>query len=363
MAERTSPPRAVALVVLACGALAASCDGAPGGEVGGDPESAVAPPARVGRFGTLRDFVLFERRLDRGVAKALFVDRFEVTRADWREFAATPEGAAVRAETATLGGDPVWPVGLVSLRQARAFAAWRYARLPQRDEWHAVIGWYYFPWGDKPIATRANTADLGLAAPTPVGAFESGRRSPSVVGQPYDLVGNVSEWTETVPLDWCAEKSDGEVSVPLLPSLDYQSGLEVARRTRAVAVWQVLPGVVPALTAVAPRSDTVPRLVVGADFQSFMWPDDKQPPLPDERVLAGVRRERTGIRLVAAPDELLRALATVDVEPTTADYQRLTRFVRRRGHRAALRRALDGLEPGALGDGPVARWLLQQLRP
>ncbi|MCR9248299.1 MAG: SUMF1/EgtB/PvdO family nonheme iron enzyme [bacterium] len=353
------PERRFVSLVVACGVATAIFGGCRDASSSGQSTDATATPPRAGRYGTLRDFVLFELDRPDGSLRSLFVDRFEVTRGDWREFAATDSGRAVQAEHAATFGDAALPVGLVSLRQAREFAVWRFGRLPRAEEWHASArGRYNFPWGAKADATRANTAELGLFAPTPVGTFESGRRALGH-GQPYDFVGNVSEWTETVPVDWCM--SDDRTASSL--SLEYSVGHRLAVASPALAVWQPLPGLLPALTAVVPQSAAVPRVVVGADFQSPMLRIKTQVYLPDEHVLGGDRRDRTGIRIVAEPAELVAALCAVEVAPTAIELEQLVRFVRRRGHRAALARAFRELPAERRGMGPVGSWLQQQLGP
>ncbi|MCA8949200.1 MAG: SUMF1/EgtB/PvdO family nonheme iron enzyme [Planctomycetes bacterium] len=368
-----APRAAVALLAFAAGAFT----GCGGGPTDGDEAGS---PRRAGRFGSLRDFVLFEWIDPFGRERRLFVDRFEVTVSDWADFVADPAGDAVDASSAARLGEDALPVGLINLRQARAFAAWRFARLPRRAEWFVAAqgpgGRNNFPWGPLVDATRANTAELGLLERTLVGTFESGRRG---VGQPYDLVGNVSEWTETVPVSWCVGDEPGSSS-----SLDFalarpaalaDRGLSLqfalARRAaladRALAVWQPLPGLLPAFAAVEQHTDAVPREVVGANFQSPMRDPDTNALLPTELVLAGDRRLRTGARLVTTPTELLAALLQSDAEPTALDYRQLERFVRRRGHLDVLRTALRELDSRAAAasaaDTDLSRWLRRQLQP
>ena len=168
-------------------------------DAGKEPAEALQ---RAGRYGSLRDLVLFAST-DPVDAEALFVDRFEVTRGDWKEFAVSEAGRAAGAPTVLSGGDPDLPIGGIDLTLARAFAAWRFLRLPRREEWlvaAAVDGRSRYPWGGRDDPLRTNSAELGLGRATPVGTFESGRRGGG--DQPYDLVGNVSEWTESVPVAW-----------------------------------------------------------------------------------------------------------------------------------------------------------------
>lgn len=295
----------------------------------------LAAPLRAGRFGSLRDFVLValpgsgpSNPAAPNPARFVFIDRFEVTRGDWLRFAAAAEGQAVDAAAAACGGDPALPVSRLDLRQARAFAQWRFARLPSAGEWAAAVGdgRTRFPWGNRIDPARANTGELGILEPLPVGTFESGRRG---LGWPYDLIGNASEWTESVPLGWFAERwptGDGAGEVPGIDA-------ELARRrvvaAPALAVWQSLPGVLPALWTVCAGGDEVPREVVGGDFQSPMTEQS-------ELVLAGDRRLRLGLRLAVAPHELLHQLVEHSGDVAAEDLELVRRFLARPGHREVL---------------------------
>jgi hypothetical protein len=345
-ARRARGAAAAAGVALA---LAAACS-----ENGAPPASV---PGREGRFGSLRDLVLFDRP-GLSAAHALFVDRFEVTRADWEAFAATPEGRAAGADEVPTIGEPTLPVASVDLRQARAFARWRFLRLPRSDEWWFVAvgeGNSLFPWGNREDATRANTGELGLGQPTPVGTFESGRRA---ADQPYDLVGNVSEWTETVSPRWW----DGGSGVRGAAA-DAVAGMPRCRRAvlanPMLALWQGPGGTVPLGWLALAGGAQVPRDVVGSDFQSPMSAATLVEP-----VLAGDRRARTGLRLYATAAELLLALTHDAAAPAPADVVQLRRFVQRRGHRAVLAQAwaelvLEKTRP--LGGGPLAAILRDEL--
>ncbi|MBL8730682.1 MAG: SUMF1/EgtB/PvdO family nonheme iron enzyme [Planctomycetes bacterium] len=323
--------------LLVAFALLASC-GPPAA-----PAIAGTPP-RAGRFGSLRDFVL----IDRGRGAPLFVDRFEVTRGDWAEFAATAAGREVGAEQAIADGNPALPVGYVDLRQARAFARWRFARLPRQDEWAAAIGdgRHQFPWGSKEDPTRANTGELGLGEPVPVGTFEAGRRAGG--NQPYDLIGNVSEWTESVSFGWTANQLD--------PVASCMVGRDRLLRTPAFAVWGWPGGLVPLVLAAAAGGERVPRDAVGSDFLSPMA-------VTVEPVLAGDRRLRLGLRVYSTPGELLAALLATDVKPRAEDLDQLRRFVRRDQHRAALAAAWPTVAKPAPAEAPLYRLLHDELAP
>jgi hypothetical protein len=308
---------------------------------------------RSGRFGSLRDLVLFATA-DPIDGDVLFVDRFEVTRGDWSEFAASPAGRAVGATRAVVGGDPSLPIGGVDLSQARAFASWRFLRLPRREEWlvaAATDGRSRFPWGGREDPLKTNTSELGLGGPTPVGTFESGRRSGG--DQPYDLVGNVSEWTESVAPLWWRQTSD-VVSGPVRMRRDLL-------RTPALAVFALPGGVFPPTWLVAAGAGAVPRIVVGSDFQT---PMDQQV----QQVPAGDLRARTGLRVCSSARELLAALLAFDEPLDGRDDVQVRRFVRRGRHREALLAAwrvgppaVDGTSPAGGAATPMLRLLQQEL--
>ncbi len=287
---------------------------------------------RAGRCGSLRDLVLVERP-ETSAAMQLFVDRFEVTRADWAEFSMTAR-ARERDFVAVVpfDGDPTLPVASLDLRQARAFAAWRFLRLPRLEEWTLAAvgdGRSIFPWGNSEDWTRANTGELGLGRTTPVGTFESGRRGGG--NQPYDLVGNVSEWTESIPTWWW----DGHQVVDGVrgSAFDPVASAAVCRRAAlaspALAIWQGPGGLLPLDWAAEAGNGLVPRVVVGSDFQSPMG--ELHVAIP-----SGERRARTGLRLCATATELVLALLAEPSDATDADLVHLHRFVCRARHREVL---------------------------
>lgn len=121
-----------------------------------------------------------------GCAVDLLVDRFEVTRDHWLSvlnLVAGPWGA-------TPNGD--FPATHVTLEEARTFAARREMRLPSVDEWlWCAVGprASAYPYA-RPQMAIANTRELGLGRPAPVGTFEGGRTPDTGL---YDLHGNVRE--------------------------------------------------------------------------------------------------------------------------------------------------------------------------
>lgn len=133
--------------------------------------------------------------------RPLLVDRFEVTRADWK---AWYESLGVRRDPvcepflSTWKSDSGhWPASFMTLVEAREYAASRGMRLLTAREWLRIACGtserpYDYPWGGKRALSVANTLELDLRNPLPVGTFEQGRNPLSI----YDLSGNVWEWVE-----------------------------------------------------------------------------------------------------------------------------------------------------------------------
>ena len=310
------------------------------------PAPASGLVAREGRFGTLRDLVLFERPADQG--GPFFLDRFEVTRDDWAQYLGQP-----RASTPDASTDGFLPQSGIDLPAARAFAAWRFCRLPRGEEWvYAATGnqAYSWPWGDAAQTSRANTAELRLGKPTPVGTFESGRRADG----PYDLVGNLAEWTESVPGQWFVEDPPFG-AIASWPELLVLGPWKNAR-TPALSVWLVPGQALPPSWLVQSLSDRVPRLVVGSDFLSPM----------EQRTAMRMPHDSgssLGVRLAADPLSVLTCLTESVVEAQPRELELVRRFLLRPGHAAALRAPWQLLLQRTPDRGltPVGRLLVEVL--
>jgi Sulfatase-modifying factor enzyme 1 len=311
---------------LACIAVLAACDEASG----------PTPLSRGGRLGAMRDLVLFERSEQEG--GPFFLDRFESTRQDFAEFVASPEGAASGASALPSRDDlGALPASGMDMRVARAFARWRRCRLMRADEWAYACtsaGRDAFPWGSRRDPSRANTSDLGVFAPLPVGTFESGRLTSGV----YDLIGNVSEWTETPHPGFFV--TDRE-SLPLLAMS--RRRLDAAP---ALGCWAPAPLVdVPAML-VAAADDDAARETVGADFASLMTD------MRDWRAPSDFG-DRLGLRLATSPRELVERIGA-DVLTIDGDERELwLRFCSRPGHAGAI---LAVLGAARVSVAARARW-------
>lgn len=141
------------------------------------------------------------------------IDRAQVTVRDYWDLVASrrvpvpaadaEEGVAeaLRRAHAWAGTDPpaaylAHPMVGVSHDEARAFCAWRGARLPTATEWErALYGGDRrpFPWGEVADPARVNSSEFGAGDTAPV-LTHSRAQGPFEVA---DGVGNVREWTDT----------------------------------------------------------------------------------------------------------------------------------------------------------------------
>lgn len=209
---------AVVLVVLIGGVIGAylllRSKATPPGGPGGSPTPTTTPgtgetikadlveiPGGTFQMGR-NDGSLQEAPAHQVSVKSFFMDRTEVTNAEYAEFVREAHHAAPDDWNGTKPayGTELWPVLNVSLEDVNAFASWRSKRdnvtyrLPTEHEWEYAArngdrGDLY-PWGND---WKDNQAVLKEATPGKVGAHPEGNNRWGVA----DLIGNVWEWTSS----------------------------------------------------------------------------------------------------------------------------------------------------------------------
>jgi len=174
----------------------------PGGPftMGLPPETAEKLAAMYGlKDGFLKETVFGPQIPSRKVVvKGFYIDRCEVTNAEYKAFIEATKHAPPAASPDWKGrqvrkGLERHPVVGVTYEDAVAFAKWKGKRLPTEEEWEKAArgpGGRLFPWGDEFFPDRANIK-AEKAATRPVGSYPHGA---SVYGC-LDLCGNVMEWT------------------------------------------------------------------------------------------------------------------------------------------------------------------------
>lgn len=164
-----------------------------------------------------------------------FMDRREVTVS---EFEACVRVGRCQAPPFERGArrfnQPHFPVTLVTWQDARAFCAFRGARLPTEAEFERAARGATgrrFPWGQLPNAHLANHGRLGIdlsddadgfAELAPVGSFNAGRTPDGFL----DLAGNAAEWV----LDrYATQYPDADQIDPQGPDAAQATGARVVR--------------------------------------------------------------------------------------------------------------------------------------
>lgn len=170
------------------------------------------------------------KRAKRSGAKTVWIDRYEVTRAEYARFLASLDTIR-RKQFLPLGwttndaGDAVPPEGAldlpvtgVSYLQAAEYAASQGKRLPTEDEWERAAGGgkkdeRVFPWGESAAGKAWAFLGTDPKGPVPVTAYPDDTTPEGVVG----MAGNVAEIvaTQTDRKDVPAKIPEGPYDVVL----------------------------------------------------------------------------------------------------------------------------------------------------
>ena len=137
---------------------------------------------------------------------AYYIDKYEVTNAQYGEFMKATERSAPEFWNNSRFNQPDQPVVGVTWHDAEAYCKWAGKRLPTEAEWEKAArgtDGRQFPWGNEaPTCEYAVMDDggngCGKDKPWPVGSKPKGV-SPYGV---HDMVGNVWEWVN----DWYDEE-------------------------------------------------------------------------------------------------------------------------------------------------------------
>jgi len=180
-----------------------------------------------------------------------YIDRYEVTVGEYAAFLnagrhddfygidmANPDfcGIVKRADGnyETVPGRELYPVTLITLEGAKAYAAWADKRLPTEYEWEAAARGAQarpYPWGDDPPDTGRANFDYRIGHPTPVGTYEKGKTPEGL----YDLAGNVWELCDG---RWRAYAWEGAAPEPRTSAWTIRGGSWVTPAANMAATYR-----------------------------------------------------------------------------------------------------------------------------
>ena len=161
------------------------------------------------RFGST-PYYLNERPKRNVTLKGYYIDKYEVTNQQYKEFVDAMQGR-VRIPAPAYWENGVYPEGQerfpvynMHWYAASAYCRWKGKRLPTEAEWEKAargIDGRDYPWGNEYSPDKANNQS-NFGGVVAVGSYEAGK-SPYGL---YDMTGNVSEWVE----DWYKAYPGGE---------------------------------------------------------------------------------------------------------------------------------------------------------
>lgn len=130
--------------------------------------------------------------------KSFYIDKYEVTNAQYKEFIqATKRPSPRQWEKGNYpAGQDNYPVVYVSWNDAKAYCDWVGKRLPTEFEWEKAARGTdarIWPWGNTFDMKKCNVEAWEGSGPKPVGSYPDGVSPYSL----YDMAGNVWEWTDS----------------------------------------------------------------------------------------------------------------------------------------------------------------------
>ncbi len=146
-------------------------------------------------FSESREWYLDEMPSQKIYMDAFYIDRFEVTVAEYQKFIQQTNRKKPKFFNDKRFNHPQHPVVGVQWQDANDYCKWTGKRLPNEGEWEKAArgeDGRMYPWGDRPDPTKANVMGKkdSYRYTAPVGSFPEGK---SPYGA-HDMGGNVWEW-------------------------------------------------------------------------------------------------------------------------------------------------------------------------
>lgn len=155
-----------------------------------------------------------------------FMDKYEVTLAQWERFAAAAKYSPNLAKTPVPSArdKSLFPAVNVTWAEAQRYANWAKKQLPGEAQWEKAARGTdsrTYPWGNEPLSVeRGVFVDLKSNKPTAVQRVGSKQAGASPYGC-LDMAGNVYEWTA----DWFEPYPNNPEAERLLSYTGHQNGV------------------------------------------------------------------------------------------------------------------------------------------
>ncbi|HIE42301.1 MAG TPA: formylglycine-generating enzyme family protein [Nitrospinaceae bacterium] len=164
---------------------------------------------------------------------AFFIDKYEVTVADYAEYMGVTGKPAPREFENSRFNHPYQPVVSLPWRLAREYCHWAKKRLPSEVEWEKAArgtDGRRYPWGNEPDALNTNIRGKGdsYRNTSQGGKFPEGASPYGVM----DLSGNVWEWIEDWYQPYPGNKYDNDFygeTFKVIKGGSWNSNLDLAR--------------------------------------------------------------------------------------------------------------------------------------